>query len=337
MAHVTDGTNGASGSVVRTVHEIFLTSFLGDDELLDLEVLGPAFARLAESMTDEEFAPGAVIYRTGDPARDYLFIASGEVVVKMPDGAVLTLGERNVAGGSEVTAGRAHPQTATASTKVHLVRLPRDALFDVVEDYFLVAQIMLRNAAKATQQMRRALASASRYPPMRALDLVSSGETRLNLVDRILALRSSAAFREAPMQAITKLAEGGRERRFEAGEAVTRADSLPTTVYLVMSGALEARHRLLPGLVARFTSSEIVFLDAVVAGALLEHETSAVVASVVLAFDLDDLFDVMEEHLEVIRTVLIAMSTEFEALLNLALAGGGGPIAGEWFKTFQKP
>jgi CRP-like cAMP-binding protein len=337
MPRVTGEMSDTGGSVARTVHEIFLTSFLGDDELLDLEVLGPAFARLAESMTDEDFHAGATVYRAGEPAREFLFIASGEIVVKMPDGAVLTLGERNVAGGTEVTAGRAYTQSATATTRTHVVRLPRDALFDVVEDYFLVAQIMLKNASKGAQEIRRALAGASRYPEMRALDMARSDTSKLNLVDRILSLRACTVFKVAPMQAITKLAELSSERSLEADEPVPNESSAPTTVHVVMAGALEAKHREIPSLAARFTPGEVVFLDAVLAGTMTEYDVRAIVSSVVLTFDLDDLFDVMEEHVEVIRSVLIGMGTEYEQLLGHSLAGGGEPIGGSWFKKFQRP
>jgi len=333
---MSDEVTGTSGSVARTVHEIFLTSLLGDDELLDLEVLGPAFARLAESMTDEEFATGAVVYRAGEPARDYLFIASGEIVVKMPDGGILTLGERNVAGGAEVTAGWAHPQTATAVTKAHVVRLPRDALFDVIEDHFLVAQIMLRNSSRGAQEVRRLLARASRYPEMRALDLVTSGKVGQTLVDRILSLRSCPSFKTAPMQAITKLAELSKELSFEAGSLVTDENAPPTAIYVVMTGGLEATHREIPALTARFTAGELVFLDAVVAGTMLEHDVRAVVPSVVLSFDLDDLLDVMEEHLEVFRSVLMGMATEYEQLLKQSLIGGVMPDGGGWFKKYER-
>jgi CRP-like cAMP-binding protein len=217
-----------------------------------------------------------------------------------------------------------------------LVRLPRDALFDVIEDYFLVAQIMLKNASKGAQEMRRVLATASRYPEMRALDLVTSGSSSPNLVDRILTLRSCTAFKVAPMQAITKLAELSSERRFEAGEPLTNENTAPTAVQVVMVGALEARHREIPSLAARFTPGEAVFLDAVVAGTMVDYDVRATVSSVVLSFDLDDLFDVMEEHLELIRSVLIGMGAEYEQLLGYFLAGSE-PVGGSWFKKLQRP
>jgi CRP-like cAMP-binding protein len=328
--------NEGSGSVARAVHEIFLTSFLGEDELLDLELLGPAFGRLAEMMTDEEYAPGEQLYKSGDPARDYLFIGHGEVVLKMADGSVLTLGDRNVVGGGDVTANRPHGQTATATTKVHVVRLPQDVMWEVIEDYFLIAQMMIRNASKAIQVLRMQLAMQDSYPPLRAHDVASSADVALNLVDRILAIRASAPFRNAPMQAVTKLAEVARDVGFPAGDPVTGPDSPPDLVYLVMVGALEIRHKTEPRLAARFAANEVVFLDASILGALADYDIVAPTTSIALVWDLDDVLDIMEEHVDVVRTTLVSMTDEFERLLKQALDSSTEPLEGEIFKRYRR-
>jgi CRP-like cAMP-binding protein len=326
----------AQGSVARAVHEIFLTSFLGEDELLDMDVLGPAFGRLAECMTDEDFGPGEVIFRPGDAARDYLFVASGEVVLKMADGSIMTFGERGVVGGGDVTAARAHAQTATATGQVHLVRLPQDAMWEVIEDYFLIAQVMLRNASKATQELRLQLARQGAYPALRAHDLASTADITLNLVDRILAIRATAPFRRAPMQAVTKLAELARDVGFAAGDSLIGPDSVPSTVYVVIGGTVEVRHRKEERLAERFGANEVVFIDASITSALLDYDVVAVTPAIVLLLDLDDVLDVMEEHVDMVRSTLVSMTDDFERLLKEALANVNGKLEGAMFKTYRR-
>jgi CRP-like cAMP-binding protein len=320
---VTDGTHEPerTGGSARAVHEIFLTSLLGEDELLDLETLAPAFARLAESMSDEDFAKGEVLYRTGEPAHEFLFVASGEVEVDAGTGVILTFGERIVVGGAEVMARTKHPSTATAITPVHLLRLPQNVMTEVMEDYFIIAHIMLRNACRGIQALRLDLATASKYPPLRAHDVVVSGAKKtLNLVDRILALRACAPFHLAPVQAITNLAELAKERTFAAGEALFDAEVPVATVFVVVTGTVEAAHRQESKLAARFTANECVFLDAVITASLGEYEVKASVPSVVLVLDVDDLLDVMEEHIEVVRSTLVAITAEYESLVAFAIA-----------------
>jgi CRP-like cAMP-binding protein len=139
------------------------------------------------------------------------------------------------------------------------------------------------------------------------------------------------------MQAVTKLAELARDVGFAAGDSLTGPDSVPSTVYLVIAGTVEVRHRSEPRLSARFGASEVVFIDAAITSVLPEYEVVAVTEAIVLLLDLDDLLDVMEEHIDVVRSTLVSMTDEFEQLLKQALENGQGRLEGAMFKTYRRP
>lgn len=322
MADAIDGSPGTDRAT-RAAHEIFLLSLLGGDDgpLID-EDLASVIADLVDVMTDVRFEAGEFLYREGEPSRDYFFISSGEVEVH---GATLTrvLGDRSVVGAIDAINERAHAGSAVAVGAVRALKLPIRAWLEALEDSFELVQIILGNMARNGHALkRRPGAPAAQDEPASASGDESIPSYPMNLVEKILALRKADPFRRSALQATTTLANLAEEVRLDLGDALFRKGQFQRHLCVVASGAVRAVHGS-TGIEQTTTAGFVINPAATFANALDEYETVATTPSVVLKLSLDDVFDVMEEHFEFVRSTMMMLSTEFEK--DLIAAGGHNP------------
>ncbi len=316
-----DGVDGSAGTdrATRAAHEIFLLSLLGGDDgpLID-DDLASVIAELVDVMTDVRFESGEFLYREGEPSRDYFFISSGEVEI---NGPALTriLRDRAVVGAIDAINDRAHASSAVAVTVVRALKLPIRAWLEALEDSFELVQIILGNMARNGHALKTRPALAAHDEP----ESIPSGESlssdRMNLVEKILALRKADPFRRSALQATTTLANLAEEVRLDLGDALFRKGQLQRYLYVVASGTVRTIHGA-TGIRQTTNAGFVINPAATFANALDDYEIVATRPSVVLKLSIDDVFDVMEEHFEFVRSTMMMLSTDFEKDL---IAGGG--------------
>lgn len=106
--------------------------------------------RYAKLLEQRRVEPGEVLWREGEPCSTYLHIVGGQVrCMREASGAVLRYGPPAMPGLFGVLSGREHRwYTATAETPVHVLRVDREIIFDLLEDDFEMAARCLRLSAR---------------------------------------------------------------------------------------------------------------------------------------------------------------------------------------------
>lgn len=293
---------------VRLERELFVRTRLAR---LAEPGLGRLAARLAEEVT---FAPGAILFREGDPARDfYSFLRGGiEVVVRgMPP---WLLQDQSGVGLLDVLADRPRRSTVTAVTRVRAMRIPADRYLDFLEEHFELALASALRASRDVHELSLALAPDGGFPRVEVPSPPGGPARSLDLVERIEALRGSRVFRRANVQSLVRLSLLAEEVLAAPGDTLFDRGGAAGRFYLVAQGVIEATHES-PALVARFGRGDLVCGYGALGRADDQYVAVARAPSVVFAFTEEDFFDVMEEHFDLTRSVLAAIASDYTRLV----------------------
>jgi CRP-like cAMP-binding protein len=316
--------------VARITREIFIHAAFGalDAELLE-EGVGELFAYLASHMEDMRLRPGEVVYREGEPPEYYYFVVKGQVRVAREGLPPWSLGERAILGGIDAIMDRPHARTVTAVTDVHLLRVRTAVWLDLLEDNLAMSRNGLLRVGMSVHALVLELGPGGGYavppppvslssvapaPPAGCDDLIAEP---MNLVERIVRLRTSDLFRDAHVQSVALVAEQAEELRFAAGDVVFEGDESRRHVYVVAAGEVEATAAGSTPLRARFGPGTLVCAAATFAEQLSQYKARATVSTIVLRLRIEDIYDVMEEHFDLVRAAFIFLSSERERLLDL--------------------
>jgi CRP-like cAMP-binding protein len=297
----------------RLLREVFLAGFMSG---LPADNIAWAARRLAGSMDDVRRGPGEVVYRQGELSSEHFFIVSGEVKLEAPGKPVWTLGERALVGTIDMTLERPRARTVTATRATHLLRVRADDWFDMLEDNFEMVRRAVQGLAMGVHALRVELGSlgdgeivADRRPP--------AARRPLDLVERIVALRTVPLFAGADVQSLTTLGALAREVVLTPGEALSLNVASNDALVVVIDGKVLATRadRGAPREIA-FGSGALVLGSAAASPQIPRYELRAAVASRALRIAHEDYFDVMEEHFALARSALKALVSERELLTD---------------------
>jgi CRP-like cAMP-binding protein len=265
-------------------------------------------------MRDERFPAGAVIYNRGDPSGQIYYVMRGEIELSAPDVETWTFTPPSVIGILDVLQDRVRERTATALTDVDALVLSAEDYFDVIEDNFEFARTAVCNVSANLHMMSLGLAPTGGFPEP-AGPLLPPPARPLNVVERTLALHEAPAFRAASVQGVTRLAGVAEEVRFSEGEVIWRFGEPCTALMVVARGLVQIR-REDPRIEARFGAGSLVGGYATIGHDIHQYETTALASSVALRVRKEDFFDLLEDHVEVTRSVLAFLAVERERVLN---------------------
>jgi CRP-like cAMP-binding protein len=308
--------------MTRIAREIFILSFLGI-ESSQREGGGELVSALVSQMQDVFLAAGEVLYREGEPSEHFFFVMSGELRTTR-EGP--TFGVRSILGAIDSSLGRPHALTATAVTDSHLLRLRAEVWFDLLEDNFEISRNGIRNLAR---DLHALIVEVSSHGQPADSPRVEPGPPPppepMNLVDRILVLRRTEPFRWAHMQAITRLAEAAEETRFAPGDEVFEGADAVGAYYVVAAGEVQATRAGSEPMSARFGAFTLVCAAASMAGELGLYSARATAPTIVMRLRTEDIFEVMEEHFDLVRATFMMLSGERERLLEKRVRRGPTP------------
>jgi CRP-like cAMP-binding protein len=133
----------------------------------------------------------------------------------------------------------------------------------------------------------------------------------LHLLERLLTLEASRPFERAGMQPLLRLARAATERRLAEGETLVREGDAAGHCFVVVSGTVTLERA---DLAAPFGPAALVGAYAGFGQALWPGTVRALGAARVLAIRYDDLYDVMEDHFDLVRSVMAFLALERERL-----------------------
>ncbi|MBL8608335.1 MAG: cyclic nucleotide-binding domain-containing protein [Myxococcales bacterium] len=301
----------------RIGRELFLAAFFPP------QVAARILPRLASAMRDLWFPAGHVLYRAGEPADVFFFVVEGEVRLEGPGLAPLTLGERSVAGIIDVLADRPRSRDCVVTKDAHVLELPSEDWLSVLEDDVDFARGALRGAARGAHTALLALVPDGGFPVPEHHEAASDAP-KLHLVERMLVLRRSPLIARASAQALEELAEIVREIRLEPGQTLFERGEGVGRFCFVAHGVV-ALERDEPRIAARFGPGSVVGGVASVTLETEAYRAHAETRCVVLDVHHDELFEVVEEHFDLGRSLIVMVALENERLRQAAAVRSGDP------------
>ena len=289
---------------------------------------GSALANQFAAVAKEVYFPaGKTIYREGETSDAVFFLLEGRVELATPNDEPWYLGGRAVFGVLDVELDRARDRTARAVTDVRAMRIGAGDFLDLMEDNMELTPPRIRMLSGGLLELGLSL-----DPPGAFADTPSGGARpsmmatvperdarELNPFERLITLRICPLFERAGTQSLIRLSRAAKPRLHGHGESLAVFGETAESFFVVVTGSVTA-HRQEPELAATFGPPEL-------AGGYsgFGHERWAVsleaaVDCCVLEIRYDDLFDVMEDHFDMVRAVMGHLAAERDRLQRVEAA-----------------
>jgi CRP-like cAMP-binding protein len=295
----------------RTSRELFLSVLTGGAPDLETWVID----RMTSVVEEEDVDAGKRLYAQGEQPESIFFIREGRLRLER-DGASAWLFEgRTVVGVFDALLDRPHPRTAIAETDLHLLKLRVDAWLELLEDSFGLTRAAVGNsvitvsgveARRWAEQVEPRGAVVARVPP---------ADGPLAFVERLAVLAETPLVRGAGIQVLVELADMMEERTFEPGEPIYERGHWRGEAFLVLQGEAEGI-RLDPDLRVVFGPGSFVGGVASLGEPIRAWDARAITRVRALSMRLEDWFDLMEEHFDLVRSALSELALQREAALD---------------------
>jgi CRP-like cAMP-binding protein len=306
--------------LLRIGREIFLAA-LG----MPLDTVEPwVLARMTSILEEREVHAGQTLFSAGETAQFMYFMREGRVRFTRAGGPSWTFQGRWVLGGFEGLGDRPSMRTATALTTFRAMRVPIGPWVEMLEDSFPIARSAVTNASRAVARMEELVPSGA---PASALDppvlgVAPPGE--LSLTERLALLFDVRMLRGVGVQALADLAGVSEQVSVDRGDVLVAHGKGGDRVLRIVDGEVVAE-RSNPSVVRHYGPGDLVCGAAVLGGVVDAWEAKAVTPTRCITVPLEALFDLMEEHFELVRSTLAALGVRRGLLLD-HLAGPSGDL-----------
>jgi CRP-like cAMP-binding protein len=272
-----------------------------------------ASQQLAHAMSDVSFRAGETMYRVGDFTRIIHFVTHGELELTAPNGDTWRLKAPAVIGILDVNQRRPFSRTATALTDVRALALREDDWVEALEEHFEFARASMLTVAGDAHRLHLDLSPGGGFPE--APPSNDDEPHALNLQERTLALRAVPCFAIAAVQALAMMAVGAFERALSRGERLFALGDRAASIFVVAHGTIHIE-REDPTIRARFGPGSIVGGGAALSFVTQPYTAEAETPAVVLEIRREDLVDVIEDQVDMIRAIFAGLGSEREYIMN---------------------
>jgi CRP-like cAMP-binding protein len=300
----------------RLSRELLLAAFG-----LDLSAVEPwVIDRLTSIVEEQDAHAGEALYHSGDPPEFLYFTRGGQVsLLGSGSGAHLVEG-RAVLGMYEVVLDRPRPHTAVALTDMQLMKVDAEAWLDLLEDSFELARTALDRLARSVSGLEDAVLEQTGgelpYPQVPEPRVPSA---KLEAIERLALLVDQPLLRGAGVQTLSDLAALAREVVFQPGDVLVASSAHRPNVFLVVEGRVTAT-RPASRVVRTAAPGDIVCGTPALVRGSQPWEATAAARTRALSLRVDDMVDLMEEHFDMVRALLGALSVRRERLLDALAA-----------------
>lgn len=271
--------------------------------------------RMISVVDEEDVEAGKRIFAQGEPPESIFFTREGRLRLER-DGAAPWLFEgRTVIGVFDAVLERPHARTAIAETDLHLLKLRVDHWLELLEDSFGLARAAVGNSVITVAGVEARRWAGQDAPRGAVLAHVPPVEGPFAFVERLAVLADVSLLRGAGIQVLVELADLMEEVTFEPGETIFERGNQRGEALLVLQGEAEG-HRLGPELRVVFGPGSFVGGVASLGDPVAAWEARAMTRVRALSMRLEDWFDLMEEHFDLVRSALAALARQREAILE---------------------
>jgi CRP-like cAMP-binding protein len=192
------------------------------------------------------------------------------------------------------------------------MRAPADVFVELLEESFDLSRTTFLGLAGAGATLEERL-WAKGGPQHTRASREFPNASRLNVVERLAALMDAPLLRGVGVQALSELAASAKEMTFEPEQALVGRGDSRDRVFLVLDGEVKAT-RTAPDVTWVGGPGEIVCSAAAFTERARAWQAQARVRTRCLAFTLEDWFDLMEDHFDMVRSTLRLLATHIEVL-----------------------
>lgn len=270
--------------------------------------------RLASALEPDDVRAHEIIYRAGDPAEFLYFVREGRIETRAPPHTRVVTGP-SVFGVFDVLLERARTAPAVALTDVGLMKVRGETWLELLDDSFELGRVALLAMARSLAELEQQIAvsgDAEAAPPERR----RAGA--LDALERVETLLSEPLLRGVGVQAISDLAMMAEEHEFDAGQVIFERGVARERMFVVVEGTVMAT-RADPVCTRRATAGQLVCGAAAFAQPSLGWEARAESRVRLLSFRIEDWFDLLEEHSDLLRATLAAFASQLDKALDGAI------------------
>ncbi len=274
---------------------------------------GSASARwLAGAMRELSFEAGDEIYREGAPSDQIFFLIEGEIELRHGSAPPWSFGGNSVVGVLDAAMSRPYSRSAIAVKSGRALILQTVEYFSFLQDTFSDLMNVLEVSG------RQVLDLGAESGPNDGLERPPGPAPRITLSETGLlpALRVLSvcpAFTPASVQARVRVAAAAELRRLEPGETLWRIGDPTEALAVLACGRLRLER---PGRSATVAPGAVVGGFMALGPPERTHDVVAEDASLVLTVPLDMLYDVLEDHHDLVLAWLRYLTEERERVQN---------------------
>jgi CRP-like cAMP-binding protein len=306
----------------RLSRELFLLAATFDPE----QTLPPWVVSRITALFDEiEVPAGQNVFSVGDPAEYIYFMAEGRLLLAREGAAPWTYEGRWAIGMFEVVLDRPRARTATALSDIRLLRVRAEAWLDILEDSFVLGRGALERSSRTVATLVEQLADRGIEPAALVAPLMPLPRGKLNLIERLAVLYEFSHLKGSGVQTLVELAAVVEELNFEAGEVMLEGRIRKDRTLVLLSGEVTAT-RSDPAITRTFVAGTVVLGAASFGDGSIPWTARAATPARVLAMYHDDWFDILEEHFDMLRSVLGAMALQRDRMLEQLANDAGGLV-----------
>jgi CRP-like cAMP-binding protein len=305
--------------LLRIGREIFLAAFGVKLESIDAW----AIDRLTSILEEWEVHPGQTLYTAGGPVDFIYFMEHGEVRCARDNGPSWTAKGRWVLGGYEAIGDRPATYTATAARYFRAMRVPSLDWMDMLEDSSQLAQSAVVNAARTVVQMEERIPMGAPASASEASTLPFSDPAGiLSLVERLALLLDVRMLRLAGVQTVADLAAVSQQMSVASGDLVFERDAVHEHLIRIVEGEVVAECAA-RSTVRCYGPGDLICGAAILGGVAGPWQARALAPTRGIAVPVEAVFDMMEEHFDLVRSTFAALGARRELLLERLASESG--------------
>ena len=308
----------AEDRLMRIGREIFLAAFGIQLEKVDPWVID----RLTSILEEQEVHRGQTLCTEGEPIAALYFMQNGEVRFTRDGGPSWTLRGRWIIGGLEALTDRHATRTATAMVDFYGVKVPAVDGVEMLEDSSPLARLAVMNVSRALMRTEERVPTGAPASPREPSPLPEVPWGTLSQVERLALLLDVRMLRAAGVQALADLAAVSKQVAFGAGDLLVERGVEQENMIQVVEGGVLAECDV-PAMERRYGPCDLVCGAAILGQVASRWQARAVAPSRGISFPISGLFDLMEEHFDLVRSTLAALAVRRELLLEHLAAESG--------------
>lgn len=266
--------------------------------------------RITGALEERTVPAGQPIHSEGEAPGWIHFMRHGRIRMSRKGGPTWTLEGRWVVGTYEAIQETPRVTTAVAEVDLQLMRIPTSTWLEVLEDSFELTRGSIAVAA------RSAAALEDRLPALPTTKRTRPRVRRIStIVEKLAFLLDVEMLRGAGVQALADLAAGAREEAFGAGDVVLERGAERDRLIFVVDGEVRA-DRAHPDHTRTYGYGQLVGGPASFGAWSAPWRAVATVPTRTISLPIEAGFDAMEEHFDLARSVLAALATHRELVVE---------------------